>query len=84
MSLDTRYDLICYGSGIATYILAALVAKSGKSVLLLNPENESHPADSLMSPIYFGKTQAQLLENIFNKFGKSFEVSNRWSRRSCY
>src|SRR6516162_7783407 len=39
MRLKERYDVICAGSGLSSYLCAALLAKGGKRVLVVDDED---------------------------------------------
>lgn len=43
MRLSDHYDVICAGSGLSSYLCAALLAKSGKRVLVIDDEDQAMP-----------------------------------------
>src|SRR4051812_34575070 len=43
MKLADRYDVICAGGGLSSFLCAALLAKSGKKVLVVDDEDQALP-----------------------------------------
>ncbi|MBI2606723.1 MAG: hypothetical protein HYW49_11655 [Deltaproteobacteria bacterium] len=77
----SRYDLICCGGSLASYLTAALAAKTGLSVLLLDwyaqPESDSAPSRALLDaiPSLFSFESSDNVLRCFEKLGVSFDRS---------
>ncbi len=73
MKLAESYDFICTGGGIASYLCAALLSKSGQKVLLIDDQDSAfysknnHPLFTADLTAFSGLKPGQLFSQILNE-----------------
>lgn len=74
MRIAGRYDVICAGSGLSSYLSGALLAKSGLKVLLI--DSESQPLIDPHSQVLFGLQNVEM----FRKNLEDLGLGDEWKK----